>query len=277
MGNSDEDDRLISPGEIQSLRSAEVRPEDRATDFLPVRREPYEEPYQSAPQPPIVVVQQQKRGLLGTMFRGAFALILVFTVIVAGIVGFAAIKIWPHVKDPLPVQTVDRSQPPLLKSIQDLSRYVAAEGNFQEVIDLQRNRKYVPDFLLNDRTLFVAVATVEVYIDFAAISDGAIKVSDDRKTVEVNLPAPVMGKPNIDHDKSYVVTEEKGVFNKIGDVFGNDPNKIKEVYIKAEQEIVDAAKNSTMSATAQTNTCKMLEGMLHSLGYTTVTVTFAKP
>lgn len=287
MGRSEshDDDRLISPDELAALESAEVRPEDRPTERLPVaRRAPVpdyeEEPAAPAATPVVVVQQAAKRGfwsVVGTMVKGFMTMALVFTVIVAGIVGYAAVKIWPHIKNPIPAQTIDRSQPPLLKSIQDLSRYVAAEGNFQEVIDLQHNRKYVPDFLVNDRTLFVAVATVEVYVDFSTIGDGAIKASDDRKTVTIDLPAPAMGKPNIDHSKSYVVAEQKGALNRFGDIFGSDPNKEQEVYQKAEQQIGDAAKSSGLADRAQINTRKMLEGMLHSLGYTTVTINFAKP
>jgi hypothetical protein len=292
VGKSDahDDDRLISSDELAGLKDARVQPEpderveDRPTERLPVAGRSRVPDYDEGPLPvspaPVVVVQQPKRGfwsVVGTMVKGFMTMALVFTVIVAGIVGYAAIKIWPHIKNPIPAQTIDRSQPPLLKSIQDLSRYVAAEGNFQEVIDLQHNRKYVPDFLVNDRTLFVAVATVEVYVDFGAIGDGAIKASDDRKTVEINLPAPSMGKPNIDHAKSYVVAEQKGALNRLGDVFGSDPNKEQEVYVKAEQQIGEAAKTSGLADRAQVNTRKMLEGMLHGLGFVTVTINFAKP
>jgi hypothetical protein len=208
---------------------------------------------------------------------GGFVLLLVFTVIVAVMTGYAVVKIWPHLKNPVAVQTIDRSQQPLLKSIQDLSHYVAAEGNFQQVIDLQHDRKYVPDFLVSDRTLFVAVATVEVYVEFGTIGSGAIQASADQKTVVITLPAPAMAKPNIDHAKSYVVAEQKGALNSLGDILGSDLNKEQEVYLKAEQEIGAAAANSGLADHAEANTRNMLQGMLHSLGYADVTVNFAKP
>ena len=35
------------------------------------------------------------------------------------------------------------------------SRYVAADGTFQVIVDLQESKDNVPDFLVNRRTLFV--------------------------------------------------------------------------------------------------------------------------
>ncbi len=183
----------------------------------------------------------------------------------------------PHLKNPFGGRTTDRSQPALLKSIQDLSRFVAAEGNFQVIVDLQNDKKYVPDFLLNDRTLFVAAGSVEAYVDFTALGQGAITESPDRRSVEIKLPAPQLNRPSIDHDKSYVFAQQRGVLNRLGDVFSNDPDKLQDLYKAGEQKIADAARDSELQQRAEANTQKMLEGMLRSLGYTSVTITFAKP
>jgi hypothetical protein len=213
----------------------------------------------------------------GGFLRGLFWLVAIIAVIVALVLGTRAIGWWPHLKNPFGAKTTDRSQPVLLKSIQDLSRYVAAEGNFQVVIDLQNDRKYVPDILLNDRTLFVAAGSVEAYVDFTSIGQGAITDSPDHKTATIKLPAPALGKPNIDHDKSYVFAQQKGLFNIVGDLFNGDPNKQQQLYLLGEQRIADAAKDSELPQRAQENTRKMLEGMLRALGYTSITITFAAP
>ena len=44
-------------------------------------------------------------------------------------------------------KTIDRSQPPLLNSLTDLSEYRAASANFQVVVDLEKDTKYLPDFI----------------------------------------------------------------------------------------------------------------------------------
>jgi hypothetical protein len=218
------------------------------------------------------------RGEGGTRaLRGLFWLLAVVGIVAALVWGTQAAGWWPHLRNPFGSKTTDRSQPVLLKSIQDLSRFVAAEGNFQVVIDLQNDRKYVPDVLLNDRTLFVAAGTVEAYVDFASIGQGAITDSADHKSVQIKLPAPALGKPNLNHEKSYVFAQQRGLINRVGDLFAGDPNRQQQLYLLAEQKISDAANDSELTDRARDNTHKMLDAMLKSLGYTTVTITFAAP
>jgi hypothetical protein len=209
------------------------------------------------------------RGLL--LLLGAAALAVVV------LLGIQATGFLPEFRNPFAKEQTDRSQPPLLKSIQDLSRYVAAEGNFQVVVDTQNDRRNVPDFLLNERTLFVGAGSVEAYVDFTKIGDGAIVQSADGKSVEIKLPAPQLGETNLDMEKSYVFAEERGLLNRLGDLVGNDPNRQQQVYQLAEDRITSAARDSGLSARAEENTRKMLEGLLRSLGYQQITVTYTAP
>lgn len=226
----------------------------------------------SGQQPRVVEVP---RG--GGPMRGLFWLVATVGLVVAIALGARALDVFPNFSNPFGEKTTDRSQPALLLSIQDLSRFVAAEGNFEVIVDVQDNRKYVPDFLLNDRVLFVAAGSVEAYVDFANIGQGAIKESDERRTVEINLPAPELGKPSINNDRSYVYTQQRGLLNRIGDAFSNDPNRLQEVYKLSEEKIAAAANDSQLRQRAQDNTRTMLESMLRSLGYTSITVKFPSP
>lgn len=209
------------------------------------------------------------RGLL--LVLGTVAL----TVVV--LLGAQATGIFPEIRNPFAKEQTDRSQPPLLKSIQDLSRYVAAEGNFQVVVDLQNDRNNIPDFLLNQRTLFVGAGSVEAYVDFGAIAEGAVIESADGTSVEVKLPAPQLGQVNLDMNASYVFAEQRGLLNRINDLIKGDPNRQRQVYRLAEERIAAAARDSGLSARAEENTRKMLEGLLRSLGYERVTVTYTAP
>ncbi|MEV6371032.1 DUF4230 domain-containing protein [Micromonospora musae] len=225
----------------------------------------------AAPEAPATptATNRPARGLLWVLGAAALAVIVLLGVQTAGL--------FPSFRNPFAEETTDRSQPTLLKSIQDLSRYVAAEGNFQVVVDLQKDRQYVPDFLLNERTLFVGAGSVEAYVDFSKISDGAIVESADGKSVEIKLPAPQLGETNLDLEKSYVFAEKRGLLNRLGDVFGSDPNRQQEVYRLAEDRITAAARDSGLGARAEENTRKMLEGLLGSLGYERVTITYVAP
>jgi hypothetical protein len=226
-------------------------------------------------EPPPVPAAGPARG--GGMLRGLFWLVGIIAVILAVLWGLHTTSLWPHLTNPFADKKTDRSQPVLLKSIQDLNRFVAAEGNFQVVVDMQDNRKYIPDFLVNDRVLFVAAGSVEAYVDFSTIGQGAITDSADHKSATIKLPMPQLGKPNIDHDKSYVFAEQRGLVNRVGDLFGGDPNRQQQLYQLAEQKITDAAKETALTSRAEDNTHKMLDQMLHSLGYVNITITFAKP
>lgn len=213
----------------------------------------------------------------GGPFRSLFWLVATLALILAMVVGVRAVGLWPNLSNPFADKQTDRSQPVLLKSIQDLSRFVAAEGNFEVIIDVQQNRQYIPEFLINERTLFVAAGTVDAYVDFSAIGAGAIVESEDRKSVEIRLPAPALGEPNIDNERSYVYATQRGLLNRLGDAFKDDPNRLRDVYRLADEKIAKSAVDSGLRDRAQENTRKMLDGMLRSLGYTTITVTFAAP
>ncbi|MGI5211678.1 DUF4230 domain-containing protein [Plantactinospora sp. CA-290183] len=213
----------------------------------------------------------------GRWGRGLFVLAGAIGLVIVLVLGVQMSGILPEWRNPFAKEQTDRSQPALLKSIQDLSRYVAAEGNYEVVIDLQKDRKYVPEFLLSERTLFVGAGTVESYIDFAQLGEGAVVQSADRKSAEIRLPAPQLGQVNLDMERSYVFAEKRGLINHIGEVFGGDPNRQREVYLKAEERIAAAARDSGLGTRAQENTRKMLEGLLRSLGYEKVTITYTQP
>jgi hypothetical protein len=223
------------------------------------------------------VPAEQARPGLGGFARVIIFIGVVFAVIVAMCLGLRAINVLPSFDNPFSDKTTDRSQPVLLQSMRDLSRYVAADGTFQVIVDLQQNKENVPEFLLNKRTLFVGSGTVEEYVDFGALTDGALKVNNTDKSVQIELPAPQQGQAALDMERSYVVAEERGLLNRIGDAFSSDPGRQQRVYQLAQQRITEAAKGSGLDQRARDNTEKMLSGLLGSLGYTSVTVTFATP
>jgi hypothetical protein len=201
---------------------------------------------------------------------------MVALIVVVGL-GLKVTGLLPHFHNPFAEKTTDRSQPTLLLSIQDLARFEAASGNFQEVIDVQKDRSFIPDIIFNDRALFVCVGSVDAYVDFSHIAQGDITDSADHKTVTIKLPAPQLEKPNIDHGKSYIFAAQKGIVNKIGDLFGGNPNKEQELYLLGEQRIAQAARDSGLTERAATNTKQMLTGMLKGLGYTSITINVASP
>ncbi len=208
-------------------------------------------------------------------FRRFLVFIGTIGLLIALFFGLVLFKIIPSFHNPFATQTTDRTGPVLLQSIQDMSRYVAAEGNFQVLVDLQENNRYIPDFIFNKRTLFVGVGSVEAYVDFSKIKDSDVVVSNSGKDVTITLPAPQLGTPALDTSKSYVFDQDRGVINHIGDLFGNNPNDTQVLYQLAQQKIAEAAGQSELIARAKTNTKLMLESLLHQLGFERVTIKWA--
>jgi hypothetical protein len=194
---------------------------------------------------------------------------VVIVVLVAGLVGAL-----PHLSNPFAKEKVDKSQPVLLLSIQDLARFEAASGNYQVIIDVQEDRRFIPDIIFSQRSLFVAAGSVDAYVDFSNVPQSDVIVSPDRKTVTVNLPAPQLETPNIDPNRSYVYESSEGLINHIQDMFGGDKNKEGELFQLAQQKIAAAALDSGLLQRAQANTKQMLEELLRSLGFTTITINF---
>jgi len=187
------------------------------------------------------------------------------------------IRLLPGLHNPFSERDVDRSQPVILQSIQDLSRYEAAAGNYQVVIDLEKDARFLPSVIRGQRTLFVAAGSVGAYVDFSQIGDGAVQVSNGRRNVTITLPAPALDRTNLDSERSYVFAQQRGLFDRIGSFFSGNTNNQQQLYVMAEDKIQTAAKDSGLIERAEKNTRAMLVGMLSSLGFTNVTVTFAPP
>ncbi|OUD01559.1 DUF4230 domain-containing protein [Streptomyces swartbergensis] len=198
------------------------------------------------------------------------ALVLVLVVFFAGI----RLSVIPGLKDLFGTETHDRSGPALLKSIQDLSRYDAASGNFQVVVDLEKDAKLLPDAIRGTRTLYVGAGTVDAYVDLGKVGDNDVQVNGDRTSATLRLPHAQLGKPALDPDRSYAVSKQRGLFDRLGDLFSDNPNGEQAVQKLAVRHIGDAAKESELTARAETNTRSMLEGLLRSLGFKEVRVSY---
>jgi hypothetical protein len=183
----------------------------------------------------------------------------------------------PGLPNPFAERTKDRSGPVLLKSIQDMSRYEGASGNFEVVVDLQKDAKYLPDVVHGERTLYVGAGSVDAYVDLGSVGRDAVTVSGDRKSATIRLPHAALERPSLDPEHSYVVSQQRGLFDRVGDFFGSDTGNAQKLSILASQKIQEAARQTELTGRAETNTRTMLERMLTSLGYTRVTVTFGPP
>ena len=209
-------------------------------------------------------------GLVGRLA----GLAVVVAVVLAGVLVLSAVHLLPQLRNPFAETTTDRSQPVLLKSITALSRYEAASGSFQVVVDLSKRTAFLPSFIEGSDTLFIGQGTEIAVVDFSQLGAKAIRVSADRKTVTVDLPGAQLEPAVLDVRQSYVYAQQQGLLNRIGNFFSGNPNSQQQVYIMAQQKIETAAKQSPLVTEAEKNTRSMLDGMMRSLGFQRVTVAF---
>ncbi|MEU3458895.1 DUF4230 domain-containing protein [Streptomyces sp. NPDC006733] len=187
---------------------------------------------------------------------------------------FAKADLLPGLPNPFGEKTKDRSGPVVLKSIQDMNRFEGASGNFQVVVDLQKDANFLPDSVKGKRTLYVGAGSVDSYVDLGKVAKDGVTVSADRTTATIRLPHAELERTSLDPKNSYVVSQQRGFFDRLGDFLGNNPGNEKQLNELAAQKIQDAAKATELSKRAEANTQSMLKGLLTSLGFTTVQVTF---
>src|SRR5687767_15035199 len=75
---------------------------------------------------------------------GAVAAAVLLVVVLLGVSTLGGLRLWPSFPNPFATRQVDRSQPVLLKAIEDLEVYKAATGNFQVVVDLEESSRGIP-------------------------------------------------------------------------------------------------------------------------------------
>lgn len=203
--------------------------------------------------------------------------------LVAAVVGGLAVvalsgglrDLLPSFANPFREETVDRTQPTLLRALEDLSEYRAAQGTFQVVIDVEDDTRFIPSVIKGERTTFLATGTVAASVDFASLDGRAVTVSEDGTTVRVALPRAVLSDPTVDPEGSYVLDRDRGILDRVGSAISEDMSSERELYLLAEDELEAAAAEADLVARAEENTVDMLESLIGSLGYDRVLVTFA--
>jgi hypothetical protein len=174
-------------------------------------------------------------------------------------------------------EVVDSSTTPLLLALQDLHEYHAATATFQVVVDREVDTRYVPSAISGERVELLATGTADAYIDFAALDDGRVALSDNGTSATIALPAPRVDEVRIDPDESRVLDRDRGLVERIGDALDDNPVDDGALYALAEDRLAAAAADSDLRERAEINTRAMLTGLAESLRVDQVEVRFDEP
>lgn len=186
--------------------------------------------------------------------------VVILAVVALGLVGGASLFGFNQ----YPWSDNSRDQTVILQSIKDGAQLQSAIGTFELVVDTGDDNVALPDVISGRRTLFLAVGTVDAHVDLSGIDDGDLTVSSDGKSATLRLPDAQLEKPNLDHEASKVYRSDRGVLDRIADVFETPEQTA--IFLRAENEMAAAAEKSELRQRASTSARSTLTGLFNSLG-----------
>lgn len=220
---------------------------------------------------PTIVYVRERASRLRRLLIGVGVLGLVSAIVLV----LMATNLIPRPKWPFAQQVQVSTGPVLLESIQDLSQYTGARGNFAVPVQREVKASWVPRFVWGTTYTLIVVGSVDAYVDFSGIGEDAIQVSADGTSVEITLPPAQLAKPRVDMDKTVAVAVDKAFLTWL--LGGDDAQELQNVYRDGEAKIIEAAEASELRQLCEANTRMMLENLVRGLGYDRVTVTYVSP
>lgn len=202
---------------------------------------------------------------LNAVFAGA-------TLVVIGAIALALFGL-PGFANPFASETVVRDHAAVLQSLEDLSEYHAATGEYQVIVDIEKKTRFVPGFFKGERTTYLAQGSVDALVDLGDLGSDAVIVGEEG-TVTVILPSAVLDDATVDHEASGVLDRDRGVLDRVGGVFSDSPTSDRDLLLEAEDRLAAAAADSELLATAEDNTVAMIEELFTSAGFDEVRVVF---
>ena len=198
--------------------------------------------------------------LLGTAFA--------FAVLVAS----AALAI--TLFNPFGSQTVDRSGPSVIEQVLELEEFTAAEAEFVQDVDIESDTRFVPGFIAGERVVAMTTGTVEATVDFSGLDEDNVTVTEDGTTISLALPEPVLQDADIEESATRIVSRQRGVLDRVGDMVSSNPFDDSELYEAAAEKLNRAAAAADLDTTARENTQDWLETFLGAAGFERVVISW---
>lgn len=210
------------------------------------------------------LVRSSGRRGLGTVATASL-MVIAFALVALVVVGL--VSVW----DPFGSTTVDRSGPAVLEHMRTLEEFTAAEAAFTQDVDIEDD-SFLPGFIKGERATAIVTGTVTATVDFSQLGPGSVQVSDDGTAIRLTLPEPQMSDPEIDEGAARIVARDRGVIDRLEDVFSANPTDDTRLYTAAEDKLAAAAKKSDLLDQARANTDRWLRTFLGAAGFEEVEI-----
>jgi len=200
------------------------------------------------------------------------------SLVVLGAVGAGAYVAFTELRprQPFTERAVDRTGPALLKSLTDLAELHAATGQYQVLVDVEHDTRYVPSVVKGTRTVYAATGSVDALVDLSDLGAESVSLSADGRSATVTVPSIRMSDPALDLRQSRVVARQRGVLDRLGGAVGDAANPDHDLLVLAEGKVGAAAHaDAELRSRAEANVRGTVAALVQALGIPEVTVVFA--
>ena len=167
-----------------------------------------------------------------------------------------------------------------LLTIRRTSELRAATGEFSVPVYFGTEQDGVvhdilPDAFDANSGVAIYQGSVDAFVDLKDLTTDDLEINRTDRSIVITVPQPRLSKPNIDEDASKVITQDRGLMTRLGELFDDAPLQGKDDLDKVAVEELDrAAAESDLSGTAKDNTRDFLTALAKRLGYDDVEVRF---
>lgn len=160
-------------------------------------------------------------------------------------------------------RVIRADRPAIVKQVQGLSKLETSKYTLEKILDAERSRRFVPEFLAGEKLVFIAHGEVVGGVDLSKVTDEDITISENSLTMR--LPEPEIMYSRIDNEKSRVYERDTGLFSDA------DKDLESEVRAEAEQLLRQEAIEGGILKESRENAEQGLRLLFNSMGYSEVT------
>lgn len=157
-------------------------------------------------------------------------------------------------------QSQTTTSPVVVEDIQKLDRLDTVRMTQSVVVTKETGGTELRRFLTGEEVLLVAVGNVEAGVDLSDLTEGDVRVED--KTITLRLPEPEISSVSLDEEQTRLYDRDQGVLR-----LRPDETLVEEARREAQDELVAAARQNDIRATAESNAEDTIRTFLTTLGY----------
>lgn len=154
--------------------------------------------------------------------------------------------------------------PDVVNQIQRLNRLETVSYSVDTVVEGNHTNAVLPDLLFGDRLLMVVHGQVVAGVDLSKLNANSVHING--RSITLDMPQSEIFGTRIDNTKTQVFARSTGLLTPA------DPHLETDTLSKAQNQILQTALTDGIMDTARNNARADLEGLLHGLGFETVTV-----